>query len=264
MSASASSRTRRWSSSAIPRVFQAKNEYTFRHALVRDAAYSTLTSEDRALGHHLAAAWLRAVRRARRRRPRRAPRARRQGASRRSTGTCSAPSEALEGNDLLAAIAWADKGIACGAARRPLGALHLIARRGAALAREQRGGRAERRGRGRERCDRAARGGTAPRRSSRSRPSAAVIASASVRIGESLAKATPERPDRELSARQGARLCRRPAARRGTARDRPSRSSARSIRSTPGRSWIPASAARSTRRGRCARSAPATSGATWS
>ncbi len=33
-------------------------EYLFRHGLVRDAAYATLTDEDRALGHRLAAAWL--------------------------------------------------------------------------------------------------------------------------------------------------------------------------------------------------------------
>jgi tetratricopeptide (TPR) repeat protein len=33
-------------------------EYQFRHGLVRDAAYATLTAEDRALGHRLAAAWL--------------------------------------------------------------------------------------------------------------------------------------------------------------------------------------------------------------
>ena len=33
-------------------------EYQFRHGLVRDAAYATLTEQDRALGHRLAAAWL--------------------------------------------------------------------------------------------------------------------------------------------------------------------------------------------------------------
>ena len=33
-------------------------EYQFRHGLVRDAAYATLTEHDRALGHRLAAAWL--------------------------------------------------------------------------------------------------------------------------------------------------------------------------------------------------------------
>ena len=37
-----------------------EEEYTFRHALVREAAYATLTPADRALGHKLAAEWLEA------------------------------------------------------------------------------------------------------------------------------------------------------------------------------------------------------------
>ncbi|MEM9462239.1 MAG: protein kinase [Myxococcota bacterium] len=35
-----------------------EEEFSFRHALVRDAAYATLTEEDRQLGHRLAAQWL--------------------------------------------------------------------------------------------------------------------------------------------------------------------------------------------------------------
>src|SRR5439155_18684750 len=38
--------------------FPNEEEYVFRHALVREAAYSTLTDADRALGHRLAAEWL--------------------------------------------------------------------------------------------------------------------------------------------------------------------------------------------------------------
>jgi hypothetical protein len=38
--------------------FAGENEYFFRHALVRDAAYAMLTEEDRALGHALAGSWL--------------------------------------------------------------------------------------------------------------------------------------------------------------------------------------------------------------
>jgi serine/threonine protein kinase/tetratricopeptide (TPR) repeat protein len=38
--------------------FPAEQEYQFRHALVRDAAYQMLTAEDRALGHKLAGEWL--------------------------------------------------------------------------------------------------------------------------------------------------------------------------------------------------------------
>ena len=37
---------------------QATSEFTFAHALVREAAYAMLTDEDRALGHRLAGAWL--------------------------------------------------------------------------------------------------------------------------------------------------------------------------------------------------------------
>jgi tetratricopeptide (TPR) repeat protein len=38
--------------------FPGEDEYTFRHALVREAAYAMMVGEDRVLGHRLAAAWL--------------------------------------------------------------------------------------------------------------------------------------------------------------------------------------------------------------
>src|SRR5215510_10365493 len=38
--------------------FPGEVEYVFRHALVREAAYSMLTEADRALGHRLAGGWL--------------------------------------------------------------------------------------------------------------------------------------------------------------------------------------------------------------
>lgn len=38
--------------------FAGEREYVFRHALVRDSAYATLTDDDRAIGHALAAVWL--------------------------------------------------------------------------------------------------------------------------------------------------------------------------------------------------------------
>jgi tetratricopeptide (TPR) repeat protein len=41
--------------------FVGEAEYAFRHALVQDAAYGTLTEEDRVLGHRLAAEWLEAA-----------------------------------------------------------------------------------------------------------------------------------------------------------------------------------------------------------
>jgi hypothetical protein len=40
--------------------FAHEREYMFRHALVRDSAYATLTEDDRKLGHALAAGWLEA------------------------------------------------------------------------------------------------------------------------------------------------------------------------------------------------------------
>ncbi|MGK4008993.1 protein kinase [Sorangium sp. So ce1036] len=41
--------------------FRGEDEYVFRHALVREAAYATLTDADRALGHLLAGEWLEAA-----------------------------------------------------------------------------------------------------------------------------------------------------------------------------------------------------------
>jgi eukaryotic-like serine/threonine-protein kinase len=38
--------------------FPGEPEYTFRHAIIRDAAYSLLTEQDRVLGHRLAGEWL--------------------------------------------------------------------------------------------------------------------------------------------------------------------------------------------------------------
>jgi tetratricopeptide (TPR) repeat protein len=38
--------------------FPGEDEFAFRHALLREGAYSTLTDDDRALGHRLAGAWL--------------------------------------------------------------------------------------------------------------------------------------------------------------------------------------------------------------
>jgi tetratricopeptide (TPR) repeat protein len=41
--------------------FGGERDFVFRHALLRDAAYATLTEEDRKVGHRLAAAWLEEV-----------------------------------------------------------------------------------------------------------------------------------------------------------------------------------------------------------
>lgn len=101
----------------------ATQQYSFRSVLMREAAYSTLTDTDRELGHRLAARWLH------------------------ETGSrdalllakhfelglehekatewyALAARQALEGNDLTAAISLAERGIAIGAKRRTLGLLH--------------------------------------------------------------------------------------------------------------------------------------------
>jgi tetratricopeptide (TPR) repeat protein len=105
--------------------FPAEDELTFRHALLREAAYAMLTDKDRAVGHRLAALWLdehgeteplilaqhlemggeraRAVALYRR-----------------------AAEQALEGNDFSALIARAERGIACGADGEMLGALYTL------------------------------------------------------------------------------------------------------------------------------------------
>jgi serine/threonine protein kinase/tetratricopeptide (TPR) repeat protein len=91
-----------------------QGEYGFRHTLLRDAAYATLTEEDRALGHRLAAEWLEtgletqafvlAEHFERGRVPERA-----------AVLYCSAAEKALEANDLSLVIRCADRGVEQGA-----------------------------------------------------------------------------------------------------------------------------------------------------
>jgi tetratricopeptide (TPR) repeat protein len=105
--------------------FPGEDELTFRNALVRDAAYAMLTDEDRVLAHRLAGEWL--------------ERAGETDASvlashfelghapaRALSWYTRAAEQALEGNDFAAALAEAERGIACGAAGPELGALALI------------------------------------------------------------------------------------------------------------------------------------------
>jgi eukaryotic-like serine/threonine-protein kinase len=105
--------------------FPGQSELIFRHALVREAAYASLTEDDRALGHRLGALWLeRAGERdamvlaehfERGKEPSRAV-----GFYRR------AAEQALEGNDLEAVVARAERGIRCGAVGEVGGALRLL------------------------------------------------------------------------------------------------------------------------------------------
>jgi eukaryotic-like serine/threonine-protein kinase len=104
--------------------FPGEVEFTFRHALLRDAAYASLTEEDRALGHQLAGVFL-------------------EGAgesdalvlaehferggeqARAVLGYLRAAEQALEGNDFGAVLHRVERGIACGAAGEALGRLWL-------------------------------------------------------------------------------------------------------------------------------------------
>jgi tetratricopeptide (TPR) repeat protein len=103
--------------------------YTFRHALVRDAVYASLTASDRALGHRLAATWLEAegsgdalaL----------ADHLEKGGEPARAVAWLErAAHQALEGNDFAAALACVDRGIACGATGEALGGLLHVATQG--------------------------------------------------------------------------------------------------------------------------------------
>lgn len=105
--------------------FAGEDEYAFRHALLREAAYAMLTDADRTLGHKLAGDWLE-----------------RMGdvsgvvlaehferggePSRARMHYARAAEQALKGNDLSAAMGRAEKAIACGALGEELGAMKLL------------------------------------------------------------------------------------------------------------------------------------------
>jgi eukaryotic-like serine/threonine-protein kinase len=94
--------------------FSGEEAYAFRHALLQEVAYATLTPEDRALGHRLAGEWL-------------------EQAGEREAGVLAehfdrgedperaliwyhrAGEQALLGGDLNAALAWSVRGLAAGA-----------------------------------------------------------------------------------------------------------------------------------------------------
>ena len=127
------------------------SEFTFAHALVREAAYAMLTDEDRALGPPTGrrAGWSRRGSATRWRWPSTSAAA----ASRRApcAGTSARPREALRANDLGAAIERAEMGMASGAAAARRGAAAAHPGRGARLARRAGRGRASARWR-RPRC----------------------------------------------------------------------------------------------------------------
>jgi tetratricopeptide (TPR) repeat protein len=103
----------------------AGDEYGFRHALLRDAAYAMLTEGDRALGHLLAGEYL--ERSDAREAIALVEHFERGGDRSRAARFCqTAAEQALEGNDLGAAIARVARGVELGAAGAVLGGLRLV------------------------------------------------------------------------------------------------------------------------------------------
>lgn len=100
-------------------------EYGFRHALIREVAYSTLTEEDRVVGHRMAGEWLEQVfasdamelgdHFSRGREPQQAV-----------AWYFVSAQQALDGNDFAAAVERAERGVQCGAEGERLGALRLL------------------------------------------------------------------------------------------------------------------------------------------
>jgi len=99
-------------------------EYTFRHALLREGAYTTLTQADQKLGHRLAGIWL--EKHGEVDSMLLAHHFERGGDALRAAGAYRrAAEQALGADDLAAAIERADRGVLCGATDEELGALRL-------------------------------------------------------------------------------------------------------------------------------------------
>jgi tetratricopeptide (TPR) repeat protein len=92
--------------------FPGEAEYTFRHALLREAADAMLTEPDRAIGHKLAGAWLERTGEGD---PIELAEHFERGFDLSRAAACyrRAAEQAFEGNDLAAVLARADRGIAC-------------------------------------------------------------------------------------------------------------------------------------------------------
>jgi tetratricopeptide (TPR) repeat protein len=107
-----------------PARFRDEREYVFRHALLRDAAYATLTADDRRTGHRLAGDWLAGagetdplVL---------AEHHERGGSAAAADAFLRAAREALERNDLPGALDRVSRGLAARAGSETLGRLLLV------------------------------------------------------------------------------------------------------------------------------------------
>jgi tetratricopeptide (TPR) repeat protein len=105
--------------------FPSTVEYAFRHGLMREAAYAALTEDDRKLGHRLVAEWLEQAGESHALVL--AEHFERGLESGRAIGWYRrAAEQALEGNDLQAVFARAEKGVLLGASGETLGLLCLL------------------------------------------------------------------------------------------------------------------------------------------
>jgi eukaryotic-like serine/threonine-protein kinase len=99
-----------------------RDETVFRHPIVREAAYEMLSDPDRRLGHRLAGEWLQ---RAGETDAMTLAEQFERGGDGARAGACYVlgARQALEGNDLAAVVARAERGMVCGARREDIGAL---------------------------------------------------------------------------------------------------------------------------------------------
>ncbi|WP_437904344.1 protein kinase [Sorangium sp. So ce327] len=105
--------------------FPGEEELAFRHALLREGAYATLTDADRALGHKLAAAWLTAAGESD---PGVLAEHLERGGERAQAAAryLEAAELLLRGGDTAGAIERAERGVQCGAEGELHGALRLV------------------------------------------------------------------------------------------------------------------------------------------
>jgi hypothetical protein len=99
-----------------------RDEIVFRHPIVREAAYEMLSDDDRRLGHRIAGEWLE---RAGETDAMTLAEQFERGGDGARAGACYVlgARQALEGNDLAAVVARAERGMVCGARREDIGAL---------------------------------------------------------------------------------------------------------------------------------------------